>query len=538
MESKKGAFQKPEIENYNANFRKVQSFLTDNKVENAKIEIRSVYLAEGAKNFSKTKQVAAFIRVPFENKARADSLREKLDRDFELGEFIELECALGKGDQFLEITNIDKLNGGTNLTLSHTPDTILLVNFWASWCAPALAFTSQYKGLLSKNEKSWEGKVKLATICMDEDSSKSLSKIKEKGWEGVDNYILPGSWEHHLPELYGFKGIPFVLLVNAQGRIEYAGHPSEIDIESEINRIIEQPKQGTLGGSKLDDKVHEENKNEVISTEKNQPLNSQIKEKGIPAKVYRALRDLIQKGSFDVIFDVQTFPGLHDLYIVLQHTKTFDQDFKLIEVARKELIIGGRAGSAEFARLNEKLTELTKGIPKEYIVNKIKTIPTVSITLGDVCSRCSKSIKEASQYFSYHDKLYFCKECGDEVDISKTGTQMLINPHALVYINLQKGLKPEEVFVDRIRDQSQPKTEEEEKTMKNHKGYYCNVCRKGIGEKTRYKCLNCLDVDICHVCLQEIEAKGLPIDKTFKNPRHNSKTHLLQKYIWIEEDPF
>ena len=50
------------------------------------------------------------------------------------------------------------------------------------------------------------------------------------GWKG----------EHGLIKDFKIQGIPFVCLVDKFGKINYVGHPMEIDIEKRINELIAQ----------------------------------------------------------------------------------------------------------------------------------------------------------------------------------------------------------------------------------------------------------------------------------------------------------
>ena len=84
--------------------------------------------------------------------------------------------------QNYEITNIAlpevkfQTLSGKSLELNKLPGEVILLNFWASWCAPCLA---EFPSMLALVKQS-KGKVKLVAISIDKleaDARKFLSKI-------------------------------------------------------------------------------------------------------------------------------------------------------------------------------------------------------------------------------------------------------------------------------------------------------------------------------------------------------------------------
>jgi hypothetical protein len=48
------------------------------------------------------------------------------------------------------------------------------------------------------------------------------------GWDGA----------HPLIQNFQIQGIPFVFLVDKEGKIDYTGHPSQTNLEERINELI------------------------------------------------------------------------------------------------------------------------------------------------------------------------------------------------------------------------------------------------------------------------------------------------------------
>ena len=293
----------------NATLSKIQSFLKENDVFNGKIIDRSVYVADGESTFLQSKEIRCSIKLPIEKKDKAGALRKKLEEDPELEGIIEIECGLDVGDQFQPIEGADRpeIGGEENLTISHNEGTVLLVDFWATWCGPCQKPMAHNQEMLEKNEEKWKDKVRIVGASLDEDKDMLLTRIKERGWNKIDHYILPGSWKHSDLQTYGRNGLPHVILVNKVGTIVYKRHPSRIDLEEEINKLIaEEPKK--IEASKTDEKSE-------TGAEKKQ------EEIGVPLETYKRLRSLIKEGKLRPVTELNGQKGFSNIYCVLEHTR-------------------------------------------------------------------------------------------------------------------------------------------------------------------------------------------------------------------------
>lgn len=69
---------------------------------------------------------------------------------------------------------------------------------------------------------------------MSVDDSKEVIKkrIETKKWDKVVHLTLEGwNGEHKLIQDFSIQGIPFVCLVDKFGKINYKGHPMQINLE-------------------------------------------------------------------------------------------------------------------------------------------------------------------------------------------------------------------------------------------------------------------------------------------------------------------
>lgn len=60
-------------------------------------------------------------------------LRGKLAENEELAEIVEIDCAISQGQKVQPIEGADKAEGDEEyISISHTPGTVFLVDFWAT----------------------------------------------------------------------------------------------------------------------------------------------------------------------------------------------------------------------------------------------------------------------------------------------------------------------------------------------------------------------------------------------------------------------
>jgi peroxiredoxin len=118
---------------------------------------------------------------------------------------------------------------GQTLQLSRYRGKVVLLNFWATWCAPCRSEIPRFVDLQSKYDR--EG-LQIVGISLDDDPRRVHAFYQQLGM----NYRV-AIGDAKLAEQYGgVLGLPVSFLIGRDGRI-YAKHVGETDI-SQIEREI------------------------------------------------------------------------------------------------------------------------------------------------------------------------------------------------------------------------------------------------------------------------------------------------------------
>ncbi len=123
---------------------------------------------------------------------------------------------------------------GKDHTLADFKGKVLLVNFWATWCAPCV----EEMPTLDKLQASLGGdNFAVLAISQDKDGAKVAAPFaKEQGWKNIALYVEPATQFMREAKL---RGLPTTILVDRQGR-EVARLEGENAWDApEISKIIQ-----------------------------------------------------------------------------------------------------------------------------------------------------------------------------------------------------------------------------------------------------------------------------------------------------------
>lgn len=133
---------------------------------------------------------------------------------------------------------------GHEIALSRFRGKVLLINFWATWCAPCRVEIPEFSALYRKYRE--RGLVILG-VSVDDPVPRLASFVARLG---VTYPVLVGAQRHDFLDAYGPPaGFPTSLLISRQGKVcaQYTGPAEREQLEQRIRALLQTNMTGSLG---------------------------------------------------------------------------------------------------------------------------------------------------------------------------------------------------------------------------------------------------------------------------------------------------
>jgi peroxiredoxin len=105
---------------------------------------------------------------------------------------------------------------GKTLKLSSLRGKVVLIDFWASWCGPC---RQENPNVVRAYNRFKDKGFTVFSVSLDSDANAWKRAIKSDGLIWPNHVSDLKQWKSPLPELYGFDGIPYTVLIDKQGKI-------------------------------------------------------------------------------------------------------------------------------------------------------------------------------------------------------------------------------------------------------------------------------------------------------------------------------
>jgi len=113
---------------------------------------------------------------------------------------------------------------GRMVSLSNFQDQVVLLDFWATWCAPCRASMPRVERLYKRFRARG---LQVIGVNIEGRSDEVLDYIEDGGYSFLFLFD-EGNWRSQITQSYGVTSIPRTYLIDRQGQIVYAGHPDSL----------------------------------------------------------------------------------------------------------------------------------------------------------------------------------------------------------------------------------------------------------------------------------------------------------------------
>lgn len=121
---------------------------------------------------------------------------------------------------------------GKATTFKEFAGKVVMVNFWAAWCAPCLKeMPSIYSLYKQQKPKGFE----VVGVTMDEDLGQGLATLA--GVAGQPPFLIVKGIEQPIANRFAIEGLPFTVIVDRKGVIRYS-KPGERDWDSKESQAL------------------------------------------------------------------------------------------------------------------------------------------------------------------------------------------------------------------------------------------------------------------------------------------------------------
>jgi thiol-disulfide isomerase/thioredoxin len=164
-------------------------------------------------------------------------LREKELADLEFENYVGEHGALPPGTVAPDV-EIVRLDNETKTKLSDFRGKVVVLEWWATWCGACQGPMAELQ-TLREHHPEWQDKVEIIALSIDDDLRQAKEHLAKRGWTNTFNaWAGPGGWMSAPAKQFRLHGVPRCYVIDAQGRVVQAGHPSGLSLTNVIAWLL------------------------------------------------------------------------------------------------------------------------------------------------------------------------------------------------------------------------------------------------------------------------------------------------------------
>ncbi len=133
----------------------------------------------------------------------------------------------GNANNAVAPTFSGKTAEGRLINLADYKGKVVLLDFWASWCAPC---REEFPFLVKLHEKAKKGNFTVIAINVDTEVAKMKSFLSKL--EAQPSFPIISDTQGKIPEMFALKGMPTTILIDKKGVVRYR-HTGFTEVEKE-----------------------------------------------------------------------------------------------------------------------------------------------------------------------------------------------------------------------------------------------------------------------------------------------------------------
>lgn len=162
-------------------------------------------------------------------------LREKELADLEFESYVGEHGVLPPGTVAPDIEFV-RLDNETKTKLSDFRGTVVVLEWWATWCGPCQEPMAELQPL-QKQHPEWENRVKIISLSIDDASREARAHLEKRGWTNTFNaWAGPGGWWSAPVKQFRLNGVPTCYVIDTKGKV--VQHPTGLSLTNVVAGLL------------------------------------------------------------------------------------------------------------------------------------------------------------------------------------------------------------------------------------------------------------------------------------------------------------